>query len=87
MRQRIYSEKNQEYKVIYQPFILEVTEGMFWKDLEQDIKTVLDKLQPRKEENANTPYNPSHLVTPDKPLGISEIKFEASTLKHAASLN
>jgi hypothetical protein len=44
LRQRIYSEKSQEYKIIYQPFILEVTEGMFWKDVEEDVRTILQKL-------------------------------------------
>jgi hypothetical protein len=59
---------------------------MFWRDVEQDIRTILQKLEPPKEEELLE--TPSHVVSAEKPLGVSDIKVSAaSSIKHATSMH
>ena len=47
LRQRIYSPKTNEYKLVYLPFLLEVKEGMRWDHIEQRIHLIIKKMKER----------------------------------------
>ena len=45
LRQRIYSSKTYDYKIVYLPFIIEITQEMKWKDLLYQADLYLSKLK------------------------------------------
>lgn len=61
---------------------------MFWKDLEADIRTIISKLAVPSTPSADPYPNPSYMITPDKGLGLTQIKVSAmSSIKHTVSLD
>lgn len=53
MRQRVYSTKTNEYKLVYLPYILEVTEGMKWGQVEERIHLIMKKLEAPADVGSN----------------------------------
>ena len=47
LRNRIYSSKMKEYKLIFMPHLLEVSERHLWKDVVGDVQDLLQKLYTR----------------------------------------
>lgn len=49
LRQRIYSSKTSDYKIVHLPYLLEIKEKMTWKDVNEAIANLIN----RGNENAN----------------------------------
>ena len=68
LRQRVYEYKTREYKLVYLPFIIEVTHRMRWKDLVRSVDDAVKKIFP--EQN----YNNKLHETPEGGLSNSGVK-------------
>ena len=45
LRQRIYSDKTNDFKITYMPFIVEVTHTTKWDDMIRQVKEIIGKLK------------------------------------------
>lgn len=62
LRQRIYSDKSKEYKSVYHPFILEVSQSTTWDELLINITDILARLG-KEAQNQNDLPNSKGLRT------------------------